>query len=408
MNNVLKIILLLFVSNIFAGHHFESNLAKKHPQLDLTDVFVFKSTSPNKTVFIMGFNPTSELNSFDNYSTNGIYRFCIGSDKNFSSGISPTFTFKNNKIQFYLPTIPDPIISETGELIAEGPINRIMELSNGIKIFTGTVSDLFQGNSKGIRQFKENAAKGIYDLSVFDVGEEGNIFKKLLSTVIVLEVPNELLPKKIYYYATTAVEMEQNHWHRVNRISHVLFPHLYLLDQTKMVRFMESNHIIDEDVKLAVYNNALHYASMAPYQKDAKSYANTLTEIVYPDIIEYEVGTEALYTIQKINGRPLQADAMDVALALLVGSDIPIDDKVSINHELFQNNFPYVIPKDDTYLNASDKVVKIELANISNNQPIKESDNDVKQDSKKDNLIWYILIPLIIVLILVGLFRKKK
>jgi len=407
MNTLLKIILLLFVSNIFAGHHFESNLAKKYPQLDLTDVYVFKSSSPNKTVFIMGFNPTSKLNSFENYSTNGIYRFCIGFDKNFSKGISPTFTFKDNKIQFYLPHIPDPIISETGELIAEGPIDRILELSNGIKIFTGTVSDLFQGNSVGIRQFKENAAKGIFDLSVFDVGEEGNIFKKLLSTVIVLEVPNELLAPKVYYYATTAVEMEQNHWHRVNRISHVLFPHLYLLDQTKMGRFMDSNHIVDQDIALAIYNNTLHYASIAPYQKDAKSYAKNLTKMVYPDIIEYEVGTEAIYTIQKINGRPLQADAMDVALALLVGSGVPINDKVSINLELFQQIFPYVIPKDDIYLNASDKVVKIELVN-KNIQSAKEFDKDIKQESKKGNIIWYLIITLVIVFILLIFFRKKK
>lgn len=102
-NLIVALLCILPFVRTFAGHHHESDLAKKHPQLDLTDIFVFPSITKGKTVFVMSFNPQSQANSFNNYSTEGIYRFCISSDKQFKQGLSPTFTFQNNKIQFYLP-----------------------------------------------------------------------------------------------------------------------------------------------------------------------------------------------------------------------------------------------------------------------------------------------------------------
>lgn len=357
----------LFLSVLFctlaiqlnAGHHFETELSRKYPQLDLTDIFVFKSKTPGKTVFIMAFNPKSQMGSLKNYSDSGIYRFNIGANTKFSKGLSPTFTFKNNMLQFYIADKAEPDIDVTGKFIGEGPINRQLELANGINIWTGTVHDLFQGNAKGIALFRENMNKDIFDLSVFNVGEAGNVFHNLLSTVIVLEMPNEMLPKKMYYYATTALEEGPNHWHRVNRIAHVLFPHTYLLDDRAKIKYMNSFHQEDADVREAIYDNVLKYVTFAGIQKNPKSYTNKLLKMIYPDVMTYTVGTDAIYTVDKVNGRPLQADAMDVALALLIGSKVPIDDHVSVNFERFQENFPFVVPVDKSYIDALDKVVKI-------------------------------------------------
>lgn len=403
-STVLGFLMIMSITfGVFAGHHMESDLAKKYPQLDLTDIFVFKSPTAGKTVFIMGFNPkTIKDSSLNNYATNGIYRFCIGADADFFSGISPTFTFKNNKIQFYLANQGEPPIGSTGTLIGEGPINRQLQFSNGVNLFTGTVLDLFQGNAGGIKAFREMAAAGKFDLSIFDIGEKGNIFAKLSSTVIVLEIPNELLPKEMWYYATTAVEVEPNHWHRVNRIAHVLFPHLYLLDKDLTVKYLESNHEEDPQVKQAIYSNVLNYAKLAGYKDDPEAYATALLNRVYPDVMTYTVGTDAAYTISKINGRPLQADAMDVALALLVGADNPIDDKVSVILERFQDVFPFVIPIDQDYINAADKIVKVEVS--------PDAFNDKVGEPKKEtsNMMWYIIGAIVLLFIIVLVTKKKE
>ena len=42
-----------------------------------------------------------------------------------------------------------------------------------------------------------------------------------------MEVHNKYLGTQIYYYGTSAM-YDHGHWHQVNRIGHVLLPHLYL------------------------------------------------------------------------------------------------------------------------------------------------------------------------------------
>jgi len=408
-NKILKIFLaLIFTSKIFGGHHFESDLAKKNPQLDLTDIFVFKSPNTDKTVFIMAFNPRSQKDSLSNYSTNGIYRFYIGFDPAFSKGFSPTFTFKDGKIKFYISNVAEPSIAELGAFIGEGPVNRELKFSNGINLWSGTVLDLFFGNSKGINVFRNNMNEGIFDLSAFDVGEEGNVFKSLASSVIVFEIPNKLLPKNIYYYASTALEEGPNHWHRVNRIGHVLFPHTYLLDKDMKIKYLNSNHEVQNDVKIAIYNNVLQYVTAAGLQKDPKGYTESLLSKIYPDVMTYTVGTEADYTINLINGRPLRADAMDVTLGLLIGSSIPIDDKVGVNLERYQDVFPYVVPIDKSYTDAKNKVVNIDVnalnINFHNNEDIAQ--NVTKTES--DNSVLIILIVVLLLIITGFVIRNKK
>lgn len=402
MKKKLTTIIFLLITIIgYAGHHFESDLAKKHPQLDLTDIFVFKSSKPGKTVFIMGFNPQSKKDSISNYAANGIYRFSIAADPDFKTGISPTFTFKNNKLQFYLVDHAEPQLGYTGKIMGEGNINRQLAFNNGINIWTGTVLDLFQGNSGGLGTFRKSAANGKFDLSSFDIGEKGNIFSQLHNTVIVLEIPNTMLPKQIFYYASTAVEVEPNHWHRVNRIAHVLFPHLYLLDNDMKIKYLNSNHQVDQDVKKAIRDNVLNYTKIANYKSNPEQYVDSLLKKIYPDILTYTIGTEAEYTVASINGRPLQADAMNVALALLVGSDQPIDDKVSIILERFQKDFPYVIPVDDAYTNANPKIEKIEVAG-------EDLQANETTNSAKKNYIWLIIAGVLIAVISVSIFLKKK
>jgi len=166
MKKILIAILVFYfsITNSFSNTSDGFSLLLKNPQLDLTDIYVFKSATPGKTVFIMDFNPQSIIDSPDNFSSQGIYRFCIGADSQFKNGISPTFTFKNNEVQFYMAMQAEPKINETGTFIGQGPINKELEFSNGIKIWTGTIYDLYVGNTPGFANFQENAKKGIYDL----------------------------------------------------------------------------------------------------------------------------------------------------------------------------------------------------------------------------------------------------
>ena len=404
-----SIFYLFGLGNMFAGHHFESDLAKKNPQLDLTDIYVFKAPDADKTVFIMAFNPKSKKDSISNYASNGIYRFCIGIDKDFSKGFSPTFTFKNNKIQFYIANSPEPSVSELGTFIGEGPIDKTIKFTNGIDLWTGTVYDLFFGNALGIDVFRNKMKDGIFDLSAFNIGQQGNVFENLESSVIVFQIPNKYLSKNIHYYATTAVEESANHWHRVNRIGYVLFPHTYLLDPEKKYIYLNSNHETQTDVYQAIYDNVLKYVTAAGFQKNPKIYTEQLLVRIYPDVMSYQVGTDAVYEINNINGRPLRADAMNVALALLIGAETPVDDQVNIINDRYQDTFPYVVPIDSNY-SDSNNIVEVNANHLDFNFNDKNQDvgNQVENNSSSLSITTWTILGVVLLLIIIGYSIRRK
>jgi len=413
MKNIKRSILLFFLSAILiistSGHHFETDLAKKYPQMDLTDLFVFESNEPNKTVFLLDTNPQSKKDSF-NFTANGIYKFHVANKKDFTEGQTFSFTFKDNKVQFYWDENPENELNKTGILIAEGPINRVLELSNGIKIWTGTTQDNFQGNAVGAELFKHKILdEGTYDLSAFDVGEKGNYFGVGKSSVIVFEVPNELLSKNIFYYASTSLEEEPNHWHQVNHIANVLFPHFYMSYDDKLrSKYGSQGAVEDEEIKQNVIKNLTTYVTTAGIQKDPKAYVEQLTKRVYPDVVPYQVGTKASYAIDEFNGRPLHDDAMNVSLGLLAGSETALDDQVNIKPERYQADFPYTIPIDNDYIKASQKSLKVNIENpIGSEKNVAQNTNTTETPSS-NNWIYYGLGALIIIFLIYFFSRKKK
>ncbi|UYW00698.1 DUF4331 domain-containing protein [Flavobacterium agricola] len=408
----MKKLLFIFVSFLMLTKSFATDkdahsLLIKNPQLDLTDVFVFKAATPGKTVFIMDFNPESKVDALSNYSEQGIYRFCIGDDANFTHGLSPTFTFKNNQIQLYMANHAEPAIDELGTFIGEGPISKELEFSNGIKIWTGTVYDMFVGNVPGFEIFRERAKKGIYDLTSFDITSKANLSTKNISSVIVLEIPNNMLPDQLYYYATTAIE-NNDKWYTIRRVGHVLFSQLYIFDDETMITYLNSKHNDEAKIKNEICEIILNYVTVAGLQRKPEKYVDKLLTKIYPDVLTYKVGSDATYSVDQINGRPLQVDAINVALAMLVGSEVPIDDNVGINLNNFQDKFPYVVPLGENYNQAIYRAVQVQAEPV-NLLFDKHEHKIVSKKSKTFKNQTFVFIGAFILLVLgFGLRIKKR
>ena len=69
------------------GHHFSTDLARTHPQLDLTDIYAFASDLPGKTCLVLIANPKSKAGASDNFSTDAIYKFHLGADRLHRDGL---------------------------------------------------------------------------------------------------------------------------------------------------------------------------------------------------------------------------------------------------------------------------------------------------------------------------------
>lgn len=110
------------------GHHFSTDLARSHPQLDLTDVYAFESDLPDKICFVLILNPKSKPRDPDNFSTDAIYKFHLGADKLNSDGPIYTICFRDGGAAVGLLEHSPEDLGLIGDDVAEAPLNQITEL----------------------------------------------------------------------------------------------------------------------------------------------------------------------------------------------------------------------------------------------------------------------------------------
>ncbi len=321
-----------------AGHHHETELAKQHPEFDATDVYAFRSHEPDRTVFVLASNPKSQPGK-RNFGTGGFYKFHLAVDKSLQAGITFTFSFGDlGHVTIGQSDSVRPRLEDGGTRIAEGEVNQTLELGNGIRVWTGTAEDPFFGNSAGLRAFMEQSADGKFEPKAF--GNADNYFADKFVAGIVLEIPNRMLPEQVYYFGTTTKKFD-DHWHQVNRIGHVLFSHLYFSEARFKDRQNQTLTMTDRGRIENATQTVTHFTKLAGNHDDPANYAASVVQRLLPDAVPYQIGSEAHYGVDKINGRRLSDDAMDTALTMLCGTTISDSVNDSGKH---QARFPYVKP----------------------------------------------------------------
>jgi hypothetical protein len=326
-----------------ASHHFESNLAREHPQFDLTDLYVFDAERPGFTAFVMDINPQTKKDGKAQFGENGVYSLHIGEDRGFSGGgLTITAHLEGDKLVFGLSKEgANQAVGVKGVKFGEAPVGTTQTFSNGVRVWSGAALDPFVGNSAGIQAFRQDIAAGKLDLGAFSKGVD--LFETLNSSIIVIEVPNAMLPSEIFVYASSAF-YNVDKWEQVNRLANPLMTHLFLSDNPMEV----SEHVghrpdIDHKQRYAVAGLALRAMALDRDStvKDKVAYADKLAAELLPDVIPYEVGTPARFGFDGVNGRKLTDDAMDIQLSRFLGR--PVSDGAN-SFDRQSRSFPYVIP----------------------------------------------------------------
>lgn len=324
----------------YAGHHSDTKLAQEHPQYDLTDVYAFRAQEPGKTVLIINANPTTKAGQAD-FGKDGLYNFHFGFDPELKSGRTFTFKFDGSKMHMGWLKSANPKLGTQGDVKSSGAIGETVDCPSGIRWWSGAIHEPFAGNGIGLGAFKEAIGKGEFKPELFNNGDKANArFEGKHVSSIVMEVPNKYLGKKIYYYGTTAWR-DHDHWHQVNRIAHVLLPHLYLQTPEHKNAENEGRPVTDETRREWVKSTIEQFAKVTGAQKDPTAYAEKMSKVIMPDVVPYVIGTEAHYGVARLNGRKLSDDAMDTAVEFLCGRFIEDYIHPTGNYQLL---FPYVKP----------------------------------------------------------------
>ncbi|MGB0155567.1 MAG: DUF4331 family protein [Verrucomicrobiales bacterium] len=346
--------LALICSSAHAGHHFETKLAQENPQYDTQDVYVFQApegqapegqapegqaSEGKKTVFVMTFNPQGKAGDTTTFGNDGLYHFHIGEDAAMTKGETLTFQFTGDEVRAFLSQEAFPEPGVTGELLGISKISEVKDCEKGIRFWVDTVHDPFTGNGAALGAFKQGVNEGKFNPKAFS-DHPGDLFGESVCGGIVFEVPNAHLPKTLYYCASTSKNLGEDHWHRINRIGHVLLPHLYMEGNENLTSYNGGTIVEDATRRPLAVATIKKFATAAGAQKDPEVYAEKIAEMLLPDAVPYTTGTEATYSLPKINGRKLSDNAMDTAMEMLVGKPFPAH---SGEPKKFRVTFPYLI-----------------------------------------------------------------
>ncbi len=321
------------------SHHFETSLSQAYPAYDLTDLYVFESATRGKTAFIIDINPQTSNDGNAAFGESGLYNIHISADQEMSSGLTLTFRYSNGNIVVGKIDQPNPALGVEGAQLGMARVGQESMFENGIRAWAGAAKDPFVGNAVGITNFREKLLEGQYDESAYDNAED--LFGTLNSSIIVIEVPNSMLPKNINVFATSAMQIDGK-WMQVNRLANVLITHLFLVaDSATALEHVTHRPDEDNQRRLWVASTITRAVTLAGSQKNPVAYGDAMARRLLPDMIPYAVGSKARYGVDAFNGRPTTDDAMDVVLSIFAGKLLS-DKANTFDHH--PKTFPYVVP----------------------------------------------------------------
>lgn len=330
------------VGNAFASNHFETALVRNTPDLSIADMYVFANKAKDHTVFIIDVNFKPDPKSGSLYHDGALYNIHVSKNDEYTSGMTLSFSFDGSKGKAYLLDQPNADVGAIGAEIGALTVGEEAVFDNGIRVWTGLAKDPFFGNSPGIGVWRAQQAKGFYDPEVWTKASGTNIFAGRNCAPIVVEVPNSMLGDKEIRVFSTSAYKANDVWEQVQYVAWPLVPHSLLFESDLLKSaYARTRPTTQEEFRSVMTARIARSVAFADSQEDPFAYADKTVGLFIPNVQKYTPGTEAAFTIDTRNGRPLDDDAMSVIMSLVIGE--PTDQAVK-NMELYTDSFPYVLP----------------------------------------------------------------
>ena len=333
------------------SHHFDIQLAKEDPSLNLCDFYLFDGPS-GKTVMAMTVNPDVGLSASDTLHPEGLYAFRF--DLNGDAREEVTFKFRfgqprhgdgseHTHIQPFVVRKgagDDALRGDAGESLIEGETGSVATNSD-LRAYVGTAPDLFAANA-GFGTFMTAFYKDRrYAGDVFL--HQQNPFARRNVTAIVLEVPSELIGTgKINAWTTISLfghapEVQVSRW------GLPMVTHIFLNDPSDQELKEQFNASVPSEDRERFAKSIADFAEkITTYASSAANpaeYGKQIAGRLCPDTLPYELGTRAAFAVNSFNGRALGDDAMDVMLTLAANK--PIADGLAPDRGRIRKDFPY-------------------------------------------------------------------
>ena len=309
------------------SHHFDSPTAIADGRINLCDLFVFPGV-PGTTTLILTVNPDAGRSSPTTFRPDALYEFVVASDGGTREDIAFRVTF----------TEPDDTGSQhmrvlrvdgaaarhgiAGSPLGEGHTGEVFPLGAGGLAWAGLAADPFTADGIALAGFLQGLAAGQYDPGAF-TSSPGNVFAGRDVTAIALQLPDtDLGGARIAVWARISLFGHAPQL-QVSRIGQAMLRPLFFSPADAESETLNAGApASDKDVHgKRVYGIASTAARLAGLA-DPDAHAEHVQAAFLPDVVTYQAGQPAFFQPGGGNGRALDDNAFDTAVAVLAGSTL--------------------------------------------------------------------------------------
>ena len=331
------------------SHHFDTDLSRKDPRLNICDFYLFDGR-PGMTTMVMTTNGDVGLSSPNLYHPEGVYAFRF--DRTGRDVEDLVF-----KLRFGEPTHVDgdehrhsqsyvvvraeaaDISGIGGEQLLTGKTGEVAE-AGGVKAFAGIVPELWAADALGFRATVQALLKDDrLDRHGFVQGR--NWFERRNVMAIVLEVPNTMIGDgRVGAWSTISLFGHAPEI-QVCRFGFPLFTFLLLAERPDLFDAYHLHQPKDDVVMFApsVQAMASRLARVTTGAQEAAEHGRATAARFCPSKLPYVVGEAARFTVETISGRPLGDHALAAMWSVVAATAITDGNAPDMSRS--KPDFPY-------------------------------------------------------------------
>jgi hypothetical protein len=307
----------------WGADHRDAPGAKANAFLDINDVYIFQSTTPDHSVIIVTVVPLAGIFNLPVFSSAGVYDVNVDNNGDALEDLTFRFAFSNPNRQGQQKVAVQLIKNHATKLIAQDLTGKTIAAAQGVTIMASLFSDPFFFDLNAFNAFKAShfTMPGVF------CNPGSDFFVGLNTLAIVMDVPNTLL--------------------RASSTQHMIGVWARTLDATgKQVDRMGRpaiNTVLIPDAMKDLFNMGIPSHDQANFGATVTAtltalMANTaLTNVLLPDILTFDTSSSAGF----LNGRKLTDDVIDAELMLLTKNVGVTTDCVG-QHSDYLTHFPYL------------------------------------------------------------------
>jgi hypothetical protein len=317
------------------SHHLDSPIARQDVRLDVTDLYVFRGQTG--TVFVIDVCHSLAKPKIPGYHPEGMYEFKVDLNGDAVEEITYRFNFEERDAQgkqrYTIRSIRGADATDphaAGSVLAQGTTDETVTTSSGVRAWAGQASDPFWIEPTVLHAVGHAFQDGtVVNLGDWTPEKATNFFAGYSLYSIVLELPDsELLANsnnaQIGVWAVASLATDAGGWRSINRVGHPMIHPLFTQFNEDLGNRLNAGRPADDFATYGdtVVKSVASVVTAYGTADDPRGYAEKFAHRVFPNVLPYKVGTQAVYGFTEWNGRSLTDNAPDVMFS--IASNTPI------------------------------------------------------------------------------------